>query len=137
MKKILIIDDDQFMADIYSNRFRSEGYEADVAGDANSAMNRLKSSPPDVVLLDLMLPDSDGVEVHLVRGRLGATSGHAALRGAGQQAARGGIQPRTVSPSIVKAPNATCGALADPSDGSNRQMGFMPERPLKMATVPS
>src|SRR5438552_6206693 len=63
MKKILIIDDDQFTADIYRHKFQCEGYEAELTGDGNSAMGRLKGSPPDVVLLDLMLPEVNGVEV--------------------------------------------------------------------------
>src|SRR6185369_13560136 len=63
MKKILIIDDDKFTSDIYRDKFKSAGYEAEVTGDGNSAMDRLKGSPPDVVLLDLMLPEVNGVEV--------------------------------------------------------------------------
>ena len=48
---------------IYRDKFQCEGYEAELTGDGNSAMGRLKGSPPDVVLLDLMLPEVNGVEV--------------------------------------------------------------------------
>ena len=63
MKKILIIEDDAVMADIYRDRFQSEGFETEVARDGDAAILKLKGSPPDLVMLDLMLPGVNGVEV--------------------------------------------------------------------------
>ena len=61
MKKILITDDDPFVASIYKDKFQAEGFEVQVAGDGKAALAQIASNPPDVVLLDLMLPEMDGV----------------------------------------------------------------------------
>jgi len=63
MKKILITEDDQVMATICQEKFQSEGFEVAVARDGHAAIHQLKISPPDIVLLDLMLPEVNGVEV--------------------------------------------------------------------------
>ncbi|HSY48202.1 MAG TPA: response regulator [Thermoanaerobaculia bacterium] len=63
MTKILITDDDPFVAGIYQTRFQAEGFDVSVAGDGPSAIRQLAANPPDVVLLDLILPQINGVEV--------------------------------------------------------------------------
>ena len=63
MKKILITEDDQVMATICQEKFQSEGFEVAVARDGHAAIHQLRVSPPDIVLLDLMLPEVNGVEV--------------------------------------------------------------------------
>jgi CheY-like chemotaxis protein len=62
-RRILIVDDDQVIANIYQNIFRMEGYEAEQAGDGESALEVLLKTPPDLVLLDLSLPGMSGVEL--------------------------------------------------------------------------
>lgn len=62
-KKILIVDDDQIIANVYTNRFRLDGYEAESVGDGESAVQILNTAPPDVVILDLALPGMSGVQV--------------------------------------------------------------------------
>jgi DNA-binding response OmpR family regulator len=61
-KKILIVEDDQIVANIYRNKFSVEGYEVEVALDGQSGMEMLKSFRPDAVILDLMLPKMTGVD---------------------------------------------------------------------------
>jgi DNA-binding response OmpR family regulator len=61
-KKILIVEDDQIVANIYRNKFSVEGYEVEVALDGQSGMEMLKSFRPDAVVLDLMLPKMTGVD---------------------------------------------------------------------------
>src|SRR5215813_8211481 len=61
-KKILIVEDDQLVANIYRNKFSVEGYEVEVALDGQSGMEMLKSFHPDAVVLDLMLPKMTGVD---------------------------------------------------------------------------
>jgi DNA-binding response OmpR family regulator len=61
--KLLIIEDDQMVANIYRNKFLVEGYQVEVAADGESGLKSLKSFRPDAVLLDLMLPTISGVEV--------------------------------------------------------------------------
>src|SRR6185369_12544005 len=61
-KKILIVEDDQIVANIYRNKFSVEGYDVEVALDGQSGMEMLKSFRPDAVVLDLMLPKMTGVD---------------------------------------------------------------------------
>lgn len=63
MKKVLIIEDDQIVANIYRNRFVVEGYSVEVAHDGEPGFELLKSFQPDAVILDLMLPGVSGVEL--------------------------------------------------------------------------
>src|SRR6266496_1760047 len=62
-KKILIIEDDQIVANIYRNKFSVEGYQVEVALDGQSGMDMLNSFRPDAVVLDLMLPKITGVDL--------------------------------------------------------------------------
>jgi CheY-like chemotaxis protein len=63
MKRVLITEDDGLIAAIYRDSFEKEGFSAEVAPDGVVAIQRLKGNPPDVVVLDLMLPNVNGVEV--------------------------------------------------------------------------
>ena len=63
MSKILIIEDDQIVANIYRNKFSVEGHSVEVALDGNVGLELLRSFRPDAVILDLMLPKMTGVEV--------------------------------------------------------------------------
>ena len=63
MKKILIIEDDQVMANIYRNKLAVEGYKAEIALDGESGLKIMRTFEPQLILLDLVLPDISGVEV--------------------------------------------------------------------------
>jgi CheY-like chemotaxis protein len=63
MKRVLITEDDGLIAEIYRDSFEREGFSAEVARDGAIAIQRLKENPPDIVLLDLMMPNVNGVEV--------------------------------------------------------------------------
>jgi DNA-binding response OmpR family regulator len=63
MKKVLIIEDDQIVANIYRNKFTVEGYLVEVALDGESGLDMIRNFRPDAVILDLMLPKISGVEV--------------------------------------------------------------------------
>ena len=70
MKKILIVDDDRFITSVYQNRFRNEGFHAGVAATGTQALEMLKAESWDMVLLDLQLPDVNGVEIlKFIRGQ--------------------------------------------------------------------
>ena len=62
-KKILIVEDDPFILDIYSSQFKKEGYLIDVATDGQMALERIKNNGPDLVLLDIELPRMNGWDV--------------------------------------------------------------------------
>src|SRR5437667_9903335 len=63
MKKILIIEDDQIVANIYRNKFSVEGYTVEIAHDGHAGLETIRSFRPDAVILDLMLPKLTGVEL--------------------------------------------------------------------------
>jgi DNA-binding response OmpR family regulator/HPt (histidine-containing phosphotransfer) domain-containing protein len=63
VKKLLIIEDDPIIANIYRNLFEKENYQVDVAADGQSGFYKIHELRPDVVLLDLMLPVINGVEI--------------------------------------------------------------------------
>src|SRR5918911_1468535 len=63
MKKILIIEDDPIVAHIYRTRLEKEGYEVEVAPDGQAGFYRIHEVGPDAVLLDLMLPKMNGVDI--------------------------------------------------------------------------
>lgn len=62
-KKILIVEDDVFIQDVYNVKFSQEGFEVIVAENGVDALEILKSFIPDVIMLDIMMPRVDGVEV--------------------------------------------------------------------------
>src|SRR5437899_5368795 len=63
MKRILIIEDDPLTAKIYRGCLEKSGYEVDVAGDAQSGLDRLSQFQPQGILLDLMLPKVNGADL--------------------------------------------------------------------------
>ena len=63
MKKILIVEDNQIVANVYRNKFAVEGYETEVALDGENGLDVMRQFKPDLMLLDLMLPRMSGVDV--------------------------------------------------------------------------
>jgi DNA-binding response OmpR family regulator len=63
MKKILIIEDDQIVANVYRNKLAVEGYQAEVAADGESGLKVMRTFQPQLIILDLMLPTISGVDV--------------------------------------------------------------------------
>jgi two-component system phosphate regulon response regulator PhoB len=61
--RILIIEDDRALAEVLEYNLRQGGYETTVALDGKEGLNRAKLKPPDLVVLDLMLPIIDGLEI--------------------------------------------------------------------------
>ena len=62
-QRILVIEDDQSIAEIVGILLRAEGFEVSYCADGNQALNAFQVVNPDLVLLDLMLPGRDGVEI--------------------------------------------------------------------------
>jgi len=61
--KILIIDDDEFLLDMYSIKFRELGYDVEIAFSGADALEKIKKGlEPDAVLVDIVMPNMDGFE---------------------------------------------------------------------------
>ena len=65
MKKILIIEDDQIVANVYRNKLTVQGYQTEIALDGESGLKTMRTFKPDLIVLDLMLPKMSGVDVIL------------------------------------------------------------------------
>jgi CheY-like chemotaxis protein len=63
MKTIIFIEDDPVVVKVYGAKFEREGFHVEVAEDGLVAMKKLLSVKPDVVVLDLMMPKLNGVDV--------------------------------------------------------------------------
>ncbi|OFW55502.1 MAG: DNA-binding response regulator [Actinobacteria bacterium RBG_19FT_COMBO_54_7] len=63
MKKVLIVEDERPMAEAISFSLRKEGYEVDIALDGELGWEMCKNGGYDLILLDLMLPKMDGMEI--------------------------------------------------------------------------
>jgi diguanylate cyclase (GGDEF)-like protein len=61
--RILVVDDNQDNIEIIATRLRFRGYEMDEAMDGHQALASVHENPPDLILLDVMLPDIDGYEI--------------------------------------------------------------------------
>ena len=62
-RHILIIDDDALVASVYKEQLEAQGYTAEIATDGRTGFYRIQETGPDGVLLDLMLPEINGVEI--------------------------------------------------------------------------
>ncbi len=62
--KILIVDDDKFLLNMYSIKFQKENFEVTTASDGKSALDILIKGPaPDAIVLDIVMPIMDGLEM--------------------------------------------------------------------------
>lgn len=62
-KRILLAEDDIFVRDMYSVRLKKDGYEVKTVKDGRQALEWLSHNTPDIILLDIMMPFMDGLEV--------------------------------------------------------------------------
>ena len=63
MKRVLIIEDDRDIVELVRYNLANEGFQVSAAGDGSAGLAAVKKSPPDVLLLDLMLPKLSGLEI--------------------------------------------------------------------------
>jgi len=61
MAKILLIEDERVLAEMYENKFDEAGYETDLVFSAEDALEYLKTKKPDLILLDILLPKENGI----------------------------------------------------------------------------
>ncbi|PIR57881.1 MAG: response regulator [Parcubacteria group bacterium CG10_big_fil_rev_8_21_14_0_10_38_31] len=61
---VFIVDDDEFILDVYSVKFREKGYKVEIAMSGLEALDKIKQGfSPDIMLLDIVMPKMDGFEL--------------------------------------------------------------------------
>ncbi len=63
MKKIAIIEDDQAISQMYRMKFENDGYEVETAENGKLGLELVKKMMPDIILLDIMMPEMNGDEM--------------------------------------------------------------------------
>jgi len=63
MTKILIVEDEKILRETLAYNLTNQGFEVVTSGDGNEALEIMRSDPPDLMILDIMLPGLDGFEV--------------------------------------------------------------------------
>lgn len=62
-KKIMIVEDDEHISKVYEIKFAKEGFVTSLARDGEEAVVKITAEKPDIILIDLMLPEKDGFGV--------------------------------------------------------------------------
>lgn len=62
-KLILLVEDDEFLAELYATKLDLEGFEVALAVDGEKGLKMIKEKKPDLILLDIILPKMDGFEI--------------------------------------------------------------------------
>ncbi len=60
MKQVLVVDDDPTVRDVIGDVLKEEGFSVAFAHSGRTTLQRLRARPPDLVILDLRIPDGDG-----------------------------------------------------------------------------
>lgn len=63
MKYILLVEDDPFLVDIYSQKLKRAGFEVGVERNGSKVLKALEGRKPDLLMLDIVLPEVDGWEI--------------------------------------------------------------------------
>ena len=62
-KKILLIEDDKFLLKLYSDKLNREGFEVSMAASGEEGLSKVSAEKPDLVLLDIILPQKNGFDI--------------------------------------------------------------------------
>ena len=74
-QRILLVDDDPSVLKVYTKRLEVAGYDVRWAVDGEEALDRVREQPPDLIILDIMMPKLNGYEV-CARLKQGRTTSH-------------------------------------------------------------
>jgi len=59
----MLVEDDEFLAELYATKLKLENYEVALATDGEKGLKMIKEKKPDLILLDIILPKMDGFEI--------------------------------------------------------------------------
>ncbi len=62
-KKILLVEDDKFLSEMYATKLTASGFDVEVSFDGQDALTKIKEKKPDLILLDIVLTKMDGFEL--------------------------------------------------------------------------
>lgn len=62
MTKVLVIEDDELLREVYSTKLAMEGFNVETAVDGEEGLNKARSIEPDVILVDMLMPKMTGLE---------------------------------------------------------------------------
>jgi CheY-like chemotaxis protein len=62
MKRILVVDDEKHICELYKMELEEEGYEVTLANSGQQALEEVDENPPDLIVLDIQMPGMDGIE---------------------------------------------------------------------------
>lgn len=63
IRRVLVAEDDKAYANIYRVKLTNEGFEVDIAVNGEEAIKKAQTNKPDIILLDLIMPEKDGFDV--------------------------------------------------------------------------
>ena len=61
-KRVLVVEDDETLREIYALKLEMAGFEVETAGDGVEALERVRLAAPDLIILDMMMPRLDGLQ---------------------------------------------------------------------------
>lgn len=105
MTKIAIIEDDQTINQMYRIKFQSDGFDVQMASDGRQGVALVKNFKPDIILLDLQMPEMDGAEAlsEIRRHDWGKDTSVIILTNMGEEESPASLKKLNVSSYIVKA----------------------------------
>jgi len=62
MKTILVVDDEEFIRELYTQELTEEGYRVVTAATGKEALEKVSQEPPDLIVMDIKMPGMDGIE---------------------------------------------------------------------------
>ncbi len=62
-KRVIVVDDDMYIRELYEEVLKDEGYTVDTASNGEEALNKLQQGGYDIILLDIMMPKLDGLGI--------------------------------------------------------------------------
>lgn len=96
MAHILVVDDDEQVREVFKRTLEAHGHEVKEAGDGRAAVASYHEEPADLVILDIIMPEQDGLETILDLRRDFPEAKIIAISGGGRASAQGYLRPAKI-----------------------------------------